>query len=290
MDPLDALESDLDIVHSGTFSFPPQDIRSCDAGPSGKDELVVHFMGLQGGTSPLPSYLTEPLLRGDERWSPLRDLYRLLERRLYLLLASRLLARSPMARIEFPKLGGRARKLDLLARVRDEPGRDLRLGGFSDLSPKARGASALRRFLIRHLRIPQARIDDTQPVWLANPSPSMLDGSSQLDGSNALGMSIPVFGERLIVELGPLPRGTYHAWARDPEPIAKRVETLMDVFLPTPMEWEAWAILDADASEASDPVRLGDSGVLLGRTSQLEGAAKPSRFPLARSSPQESDG
>ncbi|HOX53507.1 MAG TPA: type VI secretion system baseplate subunit TssG, partial [Fibrobacteria bacterium] len=57
VDLLSLLDEGLDIVHSGSIGFAPQDLEQAGMGPNGREELRVHFMGLQGASSPLPAYL-----------------------------------------------------------------------------------------------------------------------------------------------------------------------------------------------------------------------------------------
>ena len=99
-DALQRLDDGLDVHHSGSLGFAPQDIDAAGASPEGEEELRVHFMGLQGASSPLPAYLVDPLQRSDERWNPLREFYRLFEGRVYRVLGAGLIERSPVLRAE----------------------------------------------------------------------------------------------------------------------------------------------------------------------------------------------
>ena len=257
-DILQLLDEGLDIHHSGSLAFAPQDIDSAGSSASGREELLVHFMGLQGASSPLPSYLVDPLQRSDERWAPLRAFYRLFENRVYRILAVGLILRSPAIRAELGSSDALQRQLDQWTGCAVPGARSRRLGGLSQLVPHARSARGLERFLSRQLGIARIELDDTATAWVPNPAPAGFDGTSRLDGSVAAGSEIPVGGDRVEIRIGPLRWEQYRIWARDPGSIRATMRELVEDFLPRPMQWEAVAILDPSTLPAECGRSLGD--------------------------------
>ena len=243
-DVLQLLDEGLDIHHSGSLAFAPQDISSAGISASGREELQVHFLGLQGASSPLPSYLVDPLQRSDERWAPLRAFYRLFENRIYRILAMGLILRSPAIRAELGTSDTLQKHLDQWAGCGAASARSRRLGGLSQLVPHARSAIGLDRFLSRQLGISRIELDDSATAWVPNPAPAGFDGTSRLDGSVAAGSEIPVGGDRVEIRIGPLRWEQYRIWARDPASIRTTMGELLGDFLPRPVQWEAVAILD----------------------------------------------
>ncbi len=259
-DLLSLLDDGLDIVHSGSITFAPQDIADLRSSSNGRDELHVHFMGLQGASSPLPAYLTDPLQKSDERWAALRGFYAIFENRTYRLFALATLLRAPWIRSELDKADPLSRNLRLWAGCQDAldasaPSR--RLGGFSQLVPRLRSKDGLRRFLSQQLGTTVLTVDDSATAWIENPSPASL-GSAALDGSGALGDSLPLGGERLDIRLGPLPWDAYALWAMDRQAATDLVATLVEDFLPRPLPWNAIVELDPTTVPADAGRRLGD--------------------------------
>lgn len=257
-DVLQLLDEGLDIHHSGSLAFAPQDIASAGTSTSGREELLVHFMGLQGASSPLPSYLVDPLQRSDERWAPLRAFYRLFENRVYRILAMGLILRSPTIRAELGSSDALQRHLDQWTGCPTPGSRSRRLGGLSQLVPHARSAKGLERFLSRQLGISRIELDDAATAWLPNPAPAGFDEASRLDGSVAAGSEIAVGGDRVEIRIGPLRWEQYRIWARDPASIRTTIRDLVEDFLPRPMQWEAVAILDPTTLPVECGRSLGD--------------------------------
>lgn len=285
-DVLQLLDEGLDIHHSGSLAFAPQDIAAAGTSTSGREELLVHFMGLQGASSPLPSYLVDPLQRSDERWAPLRAFYRLFENRVYRILAMGLILRSPAIRAELGSSDALQKHLDRWTGCGDPEARSRRLGGLSQLVPHARSARGLERFLSRQLGIGRIELDAAATAWVPNPSPARFDGTSSLDGSVAAGSEIPVGGDRVEIRIGPLRWEQYRIWAGDPATIRATIGGLMDDFLPRPMQWEALAILDPSTLPVECGRSLGDgepeSQACLGRTAWLgETNAEPAILSLS---------
>ncbi|HXP90889.1 MAG TPA: type VI secretion system baseplate subunit TssG [Fibrobacteria bacterium] len=243
-DILQLLDEGLDIHHSGSLAFAPQDIASAGKSPAGREELLVHFLGLQGASSPLPSYLVDPLQSVDERWAPLRTFYRLFENRIYRILALGLILRSPEIRAELGVSDALASHLDQWAGCATAESRPRRLGGLSQLVPHARSRTGLERFLSRMLGIERIEADDGPVGWVPNPAPAKMDGDSRLDGTRAAGSELPVAGDRVEIRIGPVRWEQYRAWARDPESIRAAVRGLVEDFLPRPVQWDVVAILD----------------------------------------------
>lgn len=260
-DLLSLMDDGLDIHHSGSISFAPQDIAELRESPTGRDELRVHFMGLQGASSPLPAYMIDPLQKSDDRWAALRGFYNIFENRTYRLFALATLLRSPWIRSEFTKADPLEKHLRLWAGCLDagDPGAPARrLGSFSQLVPHRRSKDGLRRFLAQQLDTPDVQVDDSATAWIDNPAPAHL-GETALDGSAALGTSLPLGGERLEVRIGPLPWEAYRPWALDREASARIVSTLVEDFLPRPMQWAAEIELDPATLPEDAGRSLGDA-------------------------------
>ena len=260
-DLLSLMDDGLDIHHSGSIGFAPQDISDLRKSPNGHDELRVHFMGLQGASSPLPAYMIDPLQKSDDRWAALRGFYHIFENRTYRLFALATLLRSPWIRSEFTKADPLEKHLRLWAgclESNDPNAPARRLGSFSQLVPHGRSTDGLRRFLALQLNTPTVEIDDAAIAWIDNPAPARL-GESRLDGSGALGSSMPLGGERLSVKIGPLPWDSYRPWALDRDASTKIVATLVDDFLPRPMQWSADIELDPSTLPQSAGRALGDA-------------------------------
>lgn len=261
VDLLALLDEGLDIAHSGSIAFAPQDVASAGDGPNGRAELRVHFMGLQGASSPLPAYLVDPLLRSDDHWDSLRDFYKIFENRSYRLLALGLILRSPAIRAELGASDDLQRHLRLLGGCDDAPSEARRLGGFSLLVPQGRSRDGMRRFLSQQLEIEAIEVDASGVAWVENPSPAFL-GQTRLDGSSAIGSTVPVGGERVDIRIGPIPWEQYRQMALHPEEARERVRILVEDYLPRPMVWEAEAILDPSGVPADCGRSLGDGSVL----------------------------
>jgi len=257
-DILQLLDEGLDIHHSGSLAFAPQDVASAGTSAAGREELLVHFMGLQGASSPLPSYLVDPLQSVDERWAPLRTFYRLFENRIYRILALGLVLRSPEIRAELGASDALVRHLDQWAGCASPGARSRRLGGLSELVPHARSRAGMERFLSRMLGVERIEVDDRPVAWVANPSPAALGGDTGLDGSHAAGTELPVGGGRVEIRIGPVMWEQYRLWARDPEGIRSAVRDLVEDFLPRPMQWDAVAVLDPSALPPRVGRGLGD--------------------------------
>jgi type VI secretion system ImpH/TssG family protein len=260
-DLLSLLDDGLDIHHSGSIGFAPQDISELAKSPTGRDELRVHFMGLQGASSPLPAYMIDPLQKSDDRWAALRGFYNIFENRTYRLFALATLLRSPWIRSEFTKADPLEKHLRLWAGCLDPndpnaPAR--RLGSFSQLVPHRRSKDGLRRFLAQQLNTPLVEVDDSAVAWIGNPAPASL-GESALDGSGALGTGLPLGGERLEAKIGPLPWESYRMWALDRDASTDLVTTLIEDFLPRPMQWAAEIELDPSTLPATAGRALGDA-------------------------------
>lgn len=260
-DLLSLLDDGLDIHHSGSISFAPQDIAELRVSPTGREELRVHFMGLQGASSPLPAYMIDPLQKSDDRWNALRGFYDIFENRTYRLFALVILLRSPWIRSEFTKADPLEKHLRLWAGCLEStdphaPAR--RLGSFSQLVPNARSKDGLRRFLSQQLDAPTVSIDDTAIAWIPNPAQSLL-GSAVLNGSTALGESIPLAGERLEIKLGPLPWETYRLWVSDRQASTDLVSTLVEDFLPRSLPWSGEVELDPSTLPETAGRTLGDA-------------------------------
>lgn len=259
-DLLSLLDDGLDIRHSGSIGFAPQDIANLGTSHAGREELRVHFMGLQGASSPLPSYLVDPLQKSDDHWAPLRSFYRIFENRTYRLFALAILLRSPWIRCEFMQadpLETHLRQWAGCQELKDERAASRRLGGFSQLVPNGRSREGLKRFLSQQLDSSSVSVDDSAPAWIQNPAPAIL-GEFTLDGGVALGEHIPMGGEHLDVRLGPLPWDTYRIWSRDPQAARDLVGILVDDFLPRPLDWEGEVVLDPSTVPARAGRHLGD--------------------------------
>lgn len=243
VDLLSLLDEGLDISHSGSIGFAPQDVDKAGMGANGREELRVHFMGLQGASSPLPAYLVDPLLRSDDHWDALRDFYKIFENRSYRLLALGLILRSPAIRAELGASDDLQRHLRLLGGCDDAASESRRLGGFSLLVPQGRSRDGMRRFLAQQLDLTAVEVDASGVAWVPNPSVALL-GECRLDGSSAIGATVPVGGERLDIKIGPMPWEQYRAWATYPEAAREKVRVLVEDYLPRPMVWEAEAVLD----------------------------------------------
>jgi predicted component of type VI protein secretion system len=243
-DILQLLDEGLDIHHSGSLAFAPQDVASAGTSPSGREELLVHFMGLQGASSPLPSYLVDPLQSVDERWAPLRTFYRLFENRIYRILALGLILRSPEIRAELGASDALVRHLDQWTGSPSSKARSRRLGGLSQLVPHARSRAGMERFLSRMLGIERIEADDGPVAWVSNPAPARMGGDTRLDGTHAAGTELPVGGDRVEIRIGPVRWEQYRLWARDPQTVRTVVRDLVEDFLPRPVQWEAVAVLD----------------------------------------------
>ena len=257
-DILQLLDEGLDIHHSGSLAFAPQDVASAGTSPAGREELLVHFLGLQGASSPLPSYLVDPLQSVDERWAPLRTFYRLFENRIYRILALGLILRSPEIRAELGASDALVRHLDQWTGCAAAEARPRRLGGLSQLVPHARSRAGLERFLSRMLGIERIEADDAPVGWVPNPAPAKMDGDSRLDGTHAAGSELPVAGDRVEIRIGPVRWEQYRAWARDPEAIRATVRELVEDFLPRPVQWDVVAILDPSGIPPGAGRGLGD--------------------------------
>lgn len=260
-DLLSILDDGLDIHHSGSIGFAPQDIAGLGTSPSGREELRVHFMGLQGATSPLPAYMIDPLQRSDDRWGALRDFYKIFENRTYRLFALAILLRSPWIRSEFTQADPLQKHLRLWAGcldLQDPNAPSRRLGSFSQLVPNGRSSDGLRRFLAKQLNAPTVVVDDDLTAWIPNPAPARL-GELLLDGSGAIGDRIPMGGESLEVKIGPLPWETYRIWSRDRQASTDLVGTLVDDFLPRPMQWSGEVELDPTTVPATAGRHLSDA-------------------------------
>jgi type VI secretion system ImpH/TssG family protein len=281
-DALQRLDDGLDVHHSGSLGFAPQDIDAAGASPEGEEELRVHFMGLQGASSPLPAYLVDPLQRSDERWNPLREFYRLFEGRVYRVLGAGLIERSPVLRAELGAADPLGRHLREWTGGRDAAGSGMRSGGLAQLVPRSRSRKGLERFLSRQLGTDRVQVDDRSVAWVPNPSPASLDGCL-LDGSSATGDSIPVQGEKVSISLGPVGWESYRAGVADPEALRRKMSELMTAFLPRPMEWEAEIVLDPSTIPAGAGRGLGDgeAQAVLGAAGWLgEADAEPGRMAL----------
>lgn len=258
VDLLSLLDEGLDISHSGSIAFAPQDVDRATMGSSGREELRVHFMGLQGASSPLPAYLVDPLLKSDDHWEALRDFYKIFENRSYRLLALGLILRSPAIRAELGASDDLQRHLRLLGGCSDAPSESRRLGGFSLLVPQGRSRDGMRRFLAQQLDLPSVEVDASGVAWVPNPSVAML-GECRLDGSSAIGSTVPVGGERLDIKIGPMPWEQYRQWATRPEEARSKVRILVEDYLPRPMVWEAEAVLDPSGVPPECGRSLGDA-------------------------------
>jgi type VI secretion system ImpH/TssG family protein len=280
------LEEGLEIFHSGSMLFASQDIAQARRLPSGRDELRVHFMGLLGASSPLPSHLVDPLQSADDRWAALRDFHRIFENRSYQLLALALLRCSAAIRVELADADDLQVRLDLLSHTGDRRSRPAKLGGFSHLARCARGKSALWRFLSRQLGTDRIRIDDALVAWIPNPAACTLGTDSVLDGSRAIGSSMPVRGARLAVEIGPLPWEEYHRWTVEPAATGSGLRALVEGFVDREVDWEAWAALDPASLPPGQGRLLGEGAAQarLGHAAWLgEDGLQAARSPLAKS-------
>lgn len=245
-DLLSILDDGLDIHHSGSIGFAPQDISGLVTSPTGREELRVHFMGLQGASSPLPAYMVDPLQRSDDRWAALRAFYQIFENRTYRLFALAILLRSPWIRSEFTLADPLEKHLRIWSGcidLQDPNAPSRRLGSFSQLVPNGRSTDGLRRFLAQQLNSPAVTVEDEGTAWIPNPAPAIL-GNLTLNGSGALGENIPMGGESLDVKIGPLPWESYRIWSRDRHASTDLVSTLVDDFLPRPMGWSGAVELD----------------------------------------------
>lgn len=258
LDSFSHLDEGLDIRHSGSISFAPQDLASAGVSPSGRVELRVHFMGLQGASSPLPAYMVDPLLKSDDQWQALAEFYRIFENRTYRLLAQGLILRSPGIRAELGASDHLQAHLRALGGCTDASAESRRLGGFALLVPQGRSRAGLRRFLAQQLDVSLVDIQDDGLAWVPNPAKATL-GTAILDGSSALGQEIPVGGDRVDIQIGPLPWAQYALWATQPDKIRAKVKVLVEDYLPRPMVWEAVALLDPSGVPPEYGRSLGDS-------------------------------
>lgn len=287
-DLLSLLDDGLDIHHSGSIGFAPQDIAGLGTSPAGREELRVHFMGLQGASSPLPAYMIDPLQKSDDRWLPLRGFYRIFENRTYRLFALAILLRAPWIRSEFLDADPLEKNLRQWAGcldARDERAPSRRLGGFAQLVPNGRSTKGLKRFLSQQLDAPDLVVEDGTPAWIDNPAPAIL-GEFRLDGGVALGESVPMGGEHIDIRIGPLPWDAYRIWSRDPQASRDLVGVLVDDYLPRPMEWEGTVDLDPSTVPPGAGRALGDgdaeSQAILGTCGWLgEEELQPARLVLA---------
>jgi len=287
-DLLSLLDDGLDIHHSGSIGFAPQDIHDLRTSASGREELRVHFMGLQGASSPLPSYMIDPLQRSDERWAPLRAFYRIFENRTYRLFGLAILLRSPWIRSEFTQADPLEKNLKLWAGCLDSadpnaPSR--RLGGFSQLVPNGRSRDGLQRFLAQQLNTSSVSVEAGITAWIPNPAPAIL-GELTLDGGGALGDSIPMGGESIEIKIGPLAWDDYRVWSRDRQAATDLVSALVDDFLPRPMEWSGEILLDPRTVPEGAGRLLsdadGEAQAMLGTCAWLGSEApEPARLVLA---------
>lgn len=287
---LDRLEDGLAIHHSGSLGFAPQDIHSFRESDTGREELLVHFLGLQGASSPLPSFLVDPLQRSEENWAPLKAFYRLFEDRIFCILAQGLVLRSPAIRSELGNGDSLQAHLDLWTGSVDAARRSTYIGGIRQLVPHGRGRKGMERFLSRQLGIERVAVDDSCPARVPNPSPAGLDGESRLDGSCAPGSHLPVGGGGLRITLGPVEWEVFRRWSREPTAMRRRLAELVEAFLPRPMQWEAVAVLDPAGVPADCGRILGDGDPetqpRLGMAAWL-GSESPEPAMLALDDPQE---
>jgi len=260
-DLLSLLDDGLDIRHSGSIGFAPQDIADLGTSHAGREELRVHFMGLQGASSPLPSYLIDPLQKSDDHWAPLRSFYRIFENRTYRLFGLAILLRSPWIRSEFTQADPLEKNLKLWAGCSDNadpnaPSR--RLGGFSQLVPNGRSRDGLQRFLAQQLNASSVSVEAGITTWIPNPAPAKL-GEVLLNGGGALGDAIPMGGESIEIKIGPLAWDEYRVWSQDRQAATDLVKALVDDFLPRPMEWAGEILLDPSTVPESAGRLLSDA-------------------------------
>lgn len=253
------LEDGIRPESSGSFAFPAQDIADAEIPDGRTARLRLHFLGLTGASSPLPSFLVEDLARERESSSPLRDFLHLFERRAYRLYAWVVLQRKIWARAEFSACDGLAERL--MAWAGDTGGPDMddarRLRGMALLGPSVRSAVRLRRYLSMQLSEEAIEVDDRGEQWFANPSPAGL-GRAVLGGDAAIGGRIRLAGERVQVRLGPLHWDSYREFAGDRAGTQARVAGLMEDFLERPRPWRVVFELDADTAPRSTTILGGE--------------------------------
>ncbi len=260
MDLLSLLDEGLDIHHSGSIAFAPQDIADLRTSSQGREELRVHFMGLQGTSSPLVSYLVDPLQGSEEKWAALRGFYHIFENRVYKIYGLALLLHSPWIRCEFKSSDSLEQRLRLWAgclETSESWAPERRLGSLSQLVPYERSLRGLHGFLTRQLGESRMEVEVTTE-WIPNPSCARL-GKMTLDGRCALGTEFAVGGEGIQIKMGPLAWDSYLDWARDRKASALRVATLVHDFLPRPMPWEVEVFLDATSRPKGAGRHLGDA-------------------------------
>lgn len=247
---LSLLEDGIRPESSGSFSFPPQDIAGADASDGEAVRLRLHFLGLTGASSPLPSFLVEDLARQRENSPALRDFLHLFERRVYRLYAWVVLQRKIWARAEFAASDLMTAKLSAWAGEggadrNPEPGRRLR--GLELLGASVRSARGLRRYFSMQLSESRIEVDDRGVQWFANPAPARL-GTSKLGGDAAIGERVGLAGEAVEIRIGPLPWSRFQEYAHDRPDTQERMAGLMDDYLERPRAWRVVFELDSETA------------------------------------------
>jgi type VI secretion system protein ImpH len=290
------LEEPVRFRHAPDLSFSPSDVLSVehktlprpadDAAPDREFlEVTTAFLGLTGGVSPLPTYLTEELLQDDEGGAVARGFLDLFHHRLLSLLY-RSLARCDLPgslRTDCADLW--SQRILMLLGFDGPPGgalpaaRVLRLAGLlADGEVTARTLElAIEDALAADLGDASVAVEQFIGTWVAiDPDQLTRLGRAQSRLGRDLLLGSRVFDRagKFRITVGPLTSEGYARFARERAPPAagelhplRRIEQVAQALLPGALEHEVVLWLRSDAAPsfqlaAGGPTRLGQNSWL----------------------------
>lgn len=274
--------------HDPALGFSSGDVQSATLRADGQLDVTTTFLGLIGGSSPLPPYFAEEVLHEDEEDASQGDFLDIFHHRLISLFYRAVVRYSPAATHSSEEEDVWLMRMLALAAVQFgsyrafpslPPGRLLRLVPL--LVRRGRGARTLRLalevMLEGYLGDARVTVEELSGSWspIDRERWVALGRSNTHLGGLMLGQKTPDPGGRFTIRIGPIDAAHRRHFERTGKGLALLRETV-SLVVRAPLAYDLELELEADAVR---PMRLGREGEL-GRDARLVGRRRAERMRL----------